>query len=162
VKSQMWLFVFFSVFYVAGFGLLGYGLWNAWRSNQATTWPRVPATLTVLEVREVSDSDNTTYEVHVRYTYTVNEVVYEGSRLCFGYWGSTERQEQDEIFQRLKEAKAVSARYHPANPSLSCLFCGLHGSTPILLAFALGWLLFVFGFHAVVRAILEMESRVAQ
>ena len=141
--------VFFSVFYVIGFGLLGYGLWSAHRSTQAAAWPTSPATITSLEVREKTDSDGSTYEVKVQYTYTVDGVAYEGTRLAFGYGGSSGREAHDEIHRRLKEAKTVAVRYNPAEPSVSCLSFGLHRSIQITLAFAVTWLLFMFGFTLV-------------
>jgi hypothetical protein len=140
---------FISVFYVIGFGVLGFGLWSARRSTQAGAWPTAPATITSLEVREDSDSDGSTYEVKVRYTYTVDGVAYDGSRLAFGYGSSSGRESHDEIFQRLKQAKTVAARYDPAAPRVSCLSFGLHRSIQITLAFAVTWLLFVIGFTLV-------------
>lgn len=137
---------FISVFYAVGFGLLGYGLWSAHRSTQAATWPTCPGTLTSLEVRENSDGDGTTYEVKVQYAYTVDGVAYEGTRLAFGYAGSSTRAAHEAIHRRLKEATTVAVRYNPAHPSVSCLSFGLHGSIQTLLAFAVTWLLFVFGF----------------
>lgn len=133
----------FSAFYVAGFGLLGYGLWNARRSMQAAAWPTAPATITSLAVAENSDGDGgTTYEVKVQYTYTVDGVQYEGSRLAFGYGGSSRRTEHDEIHRKLREAKAVAVRYDPSDPSVSCLSFGLHRSIQITLASAV---VFLFG-----------------
>jgi hypothetical protein len=138
--------LFIGVFFAVGFGLLGYGLWSARRSTQAGTWPTAPATITSLEIRENSDSDGTTYEVKVVYAYTVDGVSYEGSRLAFGYGGSSGREAHEEIHRKLKEAKTVAARYNPSKPSVSCLSFGLHRSIQITLAFAVTWLLFVIGF----------------
>jgi hypothetical protein len=137
---------FISIFYLVGFWLLGYGLWSARRSTQAAVWPTTPGTITQLEVREDSDGDGVSYEVKVRYTYTVAGVAYEGSRLAFGYGGSSGREVHDEIHRKLKEAKTVAVRYDPADPSVSCLSFGLHRSIRIALAFAVTWLLFVIGF----------------
>lgn len=138
--------VFISLFYAVGFGLLGYGLWSAWRSNQAAAWPTTPATITSLELHENPDSDGTTYEVKVQYTYTINGMAYHGSRLAFGYDASSGRESHEEIRRKLQEAKAVATRYDPADPSVSCLSFGLHRSIQITLAFAVTWLLFVLGF----------------
>lgn len=138
--------VFISVFYAVGFGMLGYGLWSARRSTQAASWPIVPAKITSLEVRDNSDGEDTTYEVKVQYTYTVDGVGYEGSRLAFGYARTSGREAHEEIHRRLREAKAVAVRYDPSDPSVSCLSYGLHRSIQILLAFGATWLLFVMGF----------------
>lgn len=94
-----------------------------------------------------SDSDGSpTYAVKLQYTYAIDGITYEGSRLAFGYAASSGREAHDEIFQRLKEAKVVSARYDPSNPSVSCLSFGLHRSIQMTLLFAVTWLLFVIGF----------------
>jgi hypothetical protein len=147
VKVELGCFaVFISVFYVVGFGLLGYGLWGARRSTQAAAWPIAPATITNLEVHEDSDSDGTSYEVKVQYTYIVGGVAYQGSRLAFGYGGNSGRKTHEEIYQKLREAKTVAARYNPSDPSVSCLSFGLHRSILLTLAFAITWLLFVIGF----------------
>ena len=71
---------FIGVFYAVGFGMLGFGLWSARRSTLAATWPTTPAKITSLEVHEKSDSDGSTYEVKVRYSYTVDGVAYQGAR----------------------------------------------------------------------------------
>ena len=97
--------LFIGVFYAVGLGLLGFGLWSARRSTQAAAWPTAPAKITSLEVHEKSDSDGSTYEVKVQYSDTVDGVAYQGSRLAFGYTGSSGRGLHDEIYQRLKDAK---------------------------------------------------------
>ncbi|MBY0231024.1 MAG: DUF3592 domain-containing protein [Gemmataceae bacterium] len=139
---------FISIFWLVGFGLLGYGLWSARQSTVAGSWPTVPATITSLELVEDRDSDGVAHEVKVKYAYTVDGTAYEGSRLAFGYGGSSGRKAHEQIHQRLKEAKAVQARYDPADPSRSCLSFGIHRSIQLMLVFAITWLLFVAGFTA--------------
>lgn len=138
-------YIFISVFYLVGFGLLGYGVWNARWSTQAASWPTTPGTITQLSVHQ-TESDSTSYEVKVQYTYTVDGLAYEGSRLAFGYMGSNGREVHDEIHRKLKGAKTVAVRYNPSDPSVSCLSYGMHRSIQFVLAFALTWLVFVVGF----------------
>ncbi|GIW85843.1 MAG: hypothetical protein KatS3mg108_0167 [Isosphaeraceae bacterium] len=138
--------VFISVFYAVGFGLLGYGLWSAWRSVHAAAWPTAPGTITHLALEEHSGNEDTTYGVKVKYTYTVDGVAYEGSCLAFGYARSNRREAHEQIHRKLKEAKAVGVRYDPSEPSVSCLSFGLHRSIQFTLVFAVTWLLIVFGF----------------
>jgi hypothetical protein len=138
--------VFISVFYLVGFGILGYGVWSARRSTQAANWPTTPGTITQLSIQENSNADGSTCEVKVQYTYTVDGIAYEGSRLAFGYSGSSGKEAHDEIHRKLKEAKGVTVRYDPSDPSVSCLSFGLHRTIQIMLAFAVTWLAFVFGF----------------
>jgi hypothetical protein len=140
--------IFISVFYLAGFGLLGYGLWSARRSTQAAHWPTTPGTLTNIDLKMDSDSDGdgTTYEVQVEYTYTVAGKAYEGSRLAFGYTGGSDRQEEARIHDKLKGAKSVDVRYDPDDPASSALSFGIHGSIKAVLSFAITWLVCVVGF----------------
>lgn len=137
--------VFMSVFFLIGFGVLGYGIWSARRSTQAAAWPTVPGTITQLSVQENSDSDGNTYEVKVRYMYKVDGVVYQGSRLAFGYAGSSGREAHDEIHRKLQGANTITVRYNPSDPSVSCLSFGLHRSIQVILVFAVTWLVFVLG-----------------
>ena len=52
----------FGALYLAGFGLLGFGAWGAWRSTRASWWPTVPAKISQLEFHNASDSDGEAYE----------------------------------------------------------------------------------------------------
>lgn len=136
---------FLSVFYLIGFGMLGYGVWNARRSTQAASWPTTPGTIRQLSISEHFDDEGTTYEVKVQYTYTVNGVTHEGSRLAFGYVASGGKKIHDDIYQKLKGVRTVAVRYDPSDPSVSCLSFGLHRSIQLMLAFAITWLAFIFG-----------------
>lgn len=131
--------------YVIGFAMLGSTLWGAWQSTQAAGWPTTAATITALELHDDNDGEATTHEVKVQYTYSVDGQAYAGSTLAFGYCASSGRKAHDDIFQRLKQAKGVSVRYDPANPSVSCLSFGLHRTLQVLFAFAVTWLSFLMG-----------------
>lgn len=147
MKASMGFFtVFISLFYVVGFGMLGYGLWSAVRSTHAADWPQTPGTVTSLVIKENHDSDGTTYEVQVEYTYTVAGQAHTGSRLAFGYGASSGHDAHDEIYRKLKDAKEVEVRYDPQNPETSVLSYGVHRSIQFTLAFAITWLAFVIGF----------------
>ena len=138
--------IFISLFYAIGIGLLGFGLWSAWRSTQAAHWPTVPGTITSLDLKTNSDGDGTTHQVHLEYTYTVADHVYRGSRLAFGYSGSSGRDAHEEIYEKLKAAKSVDVRYDPDDPASSVLSFGIHRSIQLVLIFAITWLVFVIGF----------------
>ena len=138
-----------GLFFLFGFALLGYGLWNAKRSTEAASWPTPPAKLTSLKLAETIDSEGSpTFEVKVQYSYTVDGVAFEGSRLAFGYTASGGREVHEEIRGRLESAKAVDVRYDPSDPAVSCLSFGLHRSIQFVLTFAVVWLVFVIGFAA--------------
>lgn len=147
VATMKFFIPFISVFYLVGFGLLGASLWNAWRSTRAGSWPTTSAKINSVELDESTDSDGgDTYQVKVQYTYEVLGKAYEGSRLAFGYTGSSGRDAHWEIYQRLRNAEGVNVRYNPGDPSVSCLSYGIHRSIQLGLAFSATWLAFVFGF----------------
>ncbi len=133
-----------GLFYLIGFGLLGYSLSIAYRSTKAASWPTTPGKITQLDLH-VSHGRGTTYEVRVKYDYMVNGAVYEGNRVAFGYGGSSGKEAHDELYDRLKDAKGIEIRYNPTNPSESCLSCGLHRSITAIFAFAIFWLGFIIG-----------------
>ncbi len=95
--------LFISLFYLFGFGVLGYGLWSAWWSTRAGSWPTAPATITKLSLDKDHNSDGDTSCVKVRYTYCVDGVAYEGDRVAFGYVGSN-LGPHDKLYQKLKSA----------------------------------------------------------
>jgi hypothetical protein len=141
--------VLFGIFYLIGFGLLGYGAWGAWRSTRAGTWPATLGSVTEVSLEQNHSSDaesGPTYEVKVRYSYTVNGVAYEGSRIAFGYGADGSQEAHAEVYRKLRDAKQVSVRYDPADPSVSSLSYGVHRGIRIILAFAITWLAFAVGF----------------
>jgi hypothetical protein len=139
--------LFISVFYAVGLAILGFAFWSARRSTVASGWPTVPGTIESCSIARQSDNDGgDTYEVKVRYAYTVGHTEYHGSRLAFGYMSSSGQSAHQDIHAKLKNAKSVDVRYDPADPAVSTLSFGIHRSIQTKFAFALTWLTFVIGF----------------
>ncbi len=138
--------LFISVFFLVGFGLLGFGLYSYYRGHQALSWPTVEGRLEACHLKEKSDSDSTTWEVNVRYSYSVAGQEFEGQRLAFGYSASSAHEAHKGIYEKLKSASVVTIRYQPDNPGDSVLAAGFNRSTFMVLAFAVTWLLFTTGF----------------
>lgn len=159
---------FLSLFFAVGLGLLGTGIFNLWRSTRAAGWPIAPGAITSLETRGTMDGPPTgrgtgggggaSFKIKVRYAYQVDGIEYEGSRIAFGYGGSSECDEQTEIYRKLAGAEVVAVRYDPANPSTSCLSAGPHRLIWATLAFAVTWLSFVGGFAAMVWFLQRPDS----
>jgi hypothetical protein len=139
------IFGVLGTLYLVGFGLLVGGLSDARRSRRAARWPTAPATITQLEIEEKLEGDSFHYEVKVQYHFVVDGVTYPSSRLAFGYPGYTTKTEHDQIYRKLKAAKAVTARYNPSDPSESCLSCGFHRSIIETLALSVTMLLVLVG-----------------
>lgn len=146
--STLGFLLFISIFFAVGFGLLGFGV-RAWvLSGKARNWPTAPGRMLSCELKESSDSDGTSYQTIVRYEYRVEGRRYEGSRIAYGYAGSSARGTHKEIEARLQNARSLQVRYDPADPGECALSYGLNRSTLTMLVFAITWLLFVIGFTA--------------
>ena len=143
----MWFFIaFISIFYAAGFGLLGYSLLSMKRSTEAAAWPSTVGTIVSCDLETNYDSDGDTYEVKVNYKYSVDGREMTNDVLAFGYSASSGQEAHEEILFKLKEADTLDVRYDPSDPQNSVLSYGFHRSIQFTLAFAVTWLLFVFGF----------------
>ncbi|NEP06999.1 MAG: DUF3592 domain-containing protein [Okeania sp. SIO4D6] len=92
----------------------------------------------------------TSYEVKVKYRYSVRGRTYTGSRLAFGYVSSSGRQIHQDILNRLKSGSSVKVRYNRRNPAISTLSYGIHRSIKLVLEFAIIWLAFSWIFWWVV------------
>lgn len=138
--------LFISIFFMVGFGILGFAGWSLYKTKQAETWPTADGKITFCELKENSDSDGSSYQVDVKYTYWAGGTTWEGKKIAFGYSGSSSRQMHKEIADRLGKAGGIKVRYNPANPSEAVLAYGIHRSILFLLVFGLTWTLFTTGF----------------
>ena len=145
-RHGMFFTLFISIFFLVGLGMLGYGVHSFYRGRQALSWPGVEGRLLECSLEEHADSESTTWEVKVRYTYSVAGQEFEGKRVAFGYSGSSTHDEHRGIYDKLQSGSGVMVRYQPGNPSDSVLAAGFNRSTFLILAFAVTWLLFTTGF----------------
>lgn len=156
MKSGVWLFL--GVFWLVGLSLLGFALWNTWRSTRAASWPTAPGTILDLSLDTKPGEDQPTYEIKVKYAYSVDGIAYEGNRLAFGYASSSGYDAHQQIHRKLTGSREVLVRYDPSDPSVSCLSFGLHRSLQFLFAFAILWLGFIAGFTALYWIGLQQDS----
>jgi hypothetical protein len=154
--------IFIGLFFLIGFGLLGYGLWSAWQSSRVSDWPTAPGTLTHVDLKKKTDNESTMYEVVVEYSYDVGGKSYTGSRLAYGYTSSNAREMHTSIYDKLVRGKTVDVRYDPADPATSALSFGIHRSIQLSLIFAVVWLVFTFGFLLIWKLALAEDSVLLQ
>ena len=112
-------------------------------------WPSTVGTIVSCDLELNSDSDGTTYQVKVNYSYNVEGRELTNDVLAFGYSASSGREAHQEILDKLKAAKTVAVRYNPSDPQISVLSYGVHRSIQLSLVFAVTWLLFVIGFTVI-------------
>jgi hypothetical protein len=145
IVFNLFILLLASIFCVAGFAMIWCTIDSAKQSVEASNWPSVTGTITNLSLREKSDSDGKTYGVEVDYRYSVMDRTYTSSRLAFGYASTTSRQPHQDIFNKLEPASSVKVRYNPQHPATSTLSSGIHSSIKFILAFAIVFLVMIFG-----------------
>ena len=144
-RRSMGFALFISIFFVIGFGLLGYGAHSFYRGRQALSWPAVEGRIVECRLEQNRGEDDT-WEVKVRFSYSVAGQPFEGQRVAFGYTGSSNLEEHKALFTKLQSGSRVMVRYQPGAPSDSVLAGGSNRSTFFILVFAVTWLLFTTGF----------------
>ncbi len=140
--------LFISVFFLVGFGMLGWGIRSYLKGQTSRAWPTSPGVLTDCELVEDSDSEGTTWQVKVKYQYEAAGSLYTSERLAFGYGGSSTKEEHRAIYDKLISGAGIVVRYDPNDPAESVIAAGFNRSTLIVLIFAATWLLFCTGFTA--------------
>ena len=147
----MWFItLFIAVFYLIGFGIVGYGLASMRRSVKAASWPVADGTIEECRLVSQSEGDGgVTHEVKVRYRYEVAGVAYSNDKLAFGYSANSASKGSKEIHRRLQAAETVEVRYDPADPQSAVLSYGVHRSIQFVLVFGFTWLAFIVGFSII-------------
>lgn len=128
---------------------------------RSVTWP-----VTQGEVRESRFLRDDTFSIDFRYSYTVDGVYYEGSRITFFQYALFANQYQNQLFiEEHPVGTTVEVRYDPLEPSRSVLMRSIPLSqlwSPVLFALCLVSIL-VSGIVAfVLRRILDVLRSHAQ
>lgn len=127
-----------------------FSLRTMWRSNRAATWPSARGVIESCKLEETHDTQrNSFYTAKVCYSYSVQDRRYTSTRLAIGYIGSGDRETQNAIVKRLKQAVAVEVRYDPEDPSSAVLSYGTHLSHRRSLAFLFLIFLMLIGFTVI-------------
>jgi len=141
--------ILISIFFLAGFGLLGGGLYFLYKAKTAEGWAETKGSIKSCELIEDSSGDDTTWSVKVAYDYSVDGRSFSGDRVAFGYAGSSTLAEHEALHAKLSSASVVRVRYNPLKPEEAVLGTGVNRSNLILLIFAVVWLSFTTGFMVV-------------
>ena len=79
-KMSIFFVIFISIFYVAGFFILGSGIRSLNQAMTAKNWSTTPGAVQDVVFVTDSDSDGTTYRVDIKYSYEVKGIRYEGKQ----------------------------------------------------------------------------------
>jgi Protein of unknown function (DUF3592) len=98
----------------------------------AAKWPSVIGKIEEVSWQEYENSgyknQDISYQVIVKYEYSVNDRTYTNDTIAFAYNGISEIEIDRAIFNKLQEAEAVVVRYDPSNHSRSSLAYGIHST----------------------------------
>jgi hypothetical protein len=127
----MLLFVvpFCSIFILIGCGLMiftGRRIVEGW---QAARWPHTVGVVSSVESKDTSDSDSPSREILVRYSYTVDGVAYDGSRVHPTYGKSSFEEAHRGLEQVLEPGKKVRVYYRAGEPERSTLAVGFYSGS---------------------------------
>ncbi|OHB21367.1 MAG: hypothetical protein A3J67_03435 [Parcubacteria group bacterium RIFCSPHIGHO2_02_FULL_48_10b] len=123
--------MFVSLLIVLAGGAVGYffGLPMAQNAMKSKNWPSAEGTVTVSRLSTHTGSDSTTYGADIAYDYTVEGVLYTGSKVTFGDYSSSDPSHAREVVNRYSEGKSVIVYYNPDDPKTSVLEPGANWSS---------------------------------
>ena len=108
--------------------LLFRGLGALWESVQARNWPVAQAVVTTSESGWVAHHralyrNVWSYQIHMRYIYTVNGQEYTGTRIRFSFWGPNENFNplMSTMLRKYPVGTRTLACFDPLDPSQSVL-----------------------------------------
>lgn len=107
--------------------LYSQSLWKGWRSE---SWQATPGVMMESRLLETHSPRSTTpyWQPRLRYLFSVNGQVYEGSRLSFDWEKTTDREAlQTRLQEEWFSGAAVTVWVNPANPAESVLKQGASG-----------------------------------
>lgn len=120
------------------------------KSKIALDWPTTTAQITNSELITSYDSDDgNKYEVYAEYQYSLNGRSYKNDVLAFGYTSSSSKAENQEILDKLQQAKKIHINYNPKDPQNSVIVPEVNKSTIKLFLFSITLLAFIFGFTVI-------------
>lgn len=116
-----------------------YSCWNSWFAFVSLRWPTIAGRLISGGVY-TAPGFPATYDVRIRYEYSVGGVTYESERIRFGGINPFSYQSAASELAKLMESGRLVVRYDPDRPGRSCLIAGWNEWTLTAPLF-----LFIFG-----------------
>lgn len=148
----MWfVYAFCGVFCVAGFASCIHTLSGISKGKAIQNWPSAHARILSCDLRHELDSDDgQSFEVKVKYEYSIEGRVYRRTKLHPAYSASSFSGHEG-LYEKLKSADTVLARYNPQEHSEAYLLTGSFSAHWAVffagLLFATMGLLFMLIFH---------------
>lgn len=104
------------------------------QAKSSESWPTVQGTVIESELDRRRKDGSTTYKAIVVYEYEISGEEYEGDRIWFGQYSSSNRSEMQKLVREFPEGKKVTVFYSPDDSSASVLKPGAFTSSYMVYA----------------------------
>ena len=138
--------IFPLIFIVAGATTAYFGVRGLIRARASVDWPTAEGKVveSSLETHRSEDSDSdstsTTYHAEILYEFSVEGTTFNGNRVAYGDYGSSNPSHARRVVNRYPEGEDVTVYYQPGNPEEALLEPGLKAQSWFLPAFGLVFL----------------------
>lgn len=129
--------VFPLIFIAVGLGTVSIGIRGLIQANASADWPSVKGRVVSSSVDQQRSSKNnggtsTTYHAEVLYEFAVGGTTYNGNRVAYGDYGSSNPAHARRIVNQYPEGETVTVHYMPDDPEQSVLEPGVQMQAWIL------------------------------
>ncbi len=140
--------IFPFIFVVVGASVAFFGIRGLIRAKDSVDWPSTQGTVVESSVERQRSSgskgrSSTTYHAEILYEFTVEGTTFNGDRVAYGDFGSSNPSHARSIVNRYPQGKNVSVYYMLGSPEECLLEPGLKGQSLFLPGF--GIVFFVAG-----------------
>lgn len=126
-KGKYGLAVFFSIFALAGAGMLyPLGIRRVAKTLDAEKWAETPCKIVSAQVRSHTGDDSTTYSVDILYEYEFDGKTYKSNRYDFIGGSSSGHSGKARVVSSYEAAKNPVCYVNPEKPSQAVLKRGFH------------------------------------
>ena len=130
VKGGKWVIrVCLGAFFLAGLGMLVFGVLNLIKAKESEEWEGVDGVITSSEISEHRGEDSTTYGADVTYTYRIKGKEYEGDSVTVSEMSTSNYGRAQKIVAQYPKGDDVTVYYDSSDPSDSVLERGISGGS---------------------------------
>lgn len=133
--------IFPLIFIVVGASVAFFGIRGFIRAKASVGWPSTQGKVLESSVERQrssgSNGSSTTYHAEILYEFTVEGTTFNGDRVAYGDYGSSNSSHARRIVNRYPKGKDVTVHYMPGNPEECLLEPGVKGQSWFLPGFGL-------------------------
>lgn len=109
--------IFPLIFILTGVSVTYFGAVNYNRANASVEWPTASGLIVSSSVEYHRDDDSAgTYHAEILYEFSVNDVLFNGNRVAYGDFGSSDASHARKIVNQYPKGKNVTVYYMQSDP----------------------------------------------